>query len=83
MAVRMDRSGSNSLIPCSALKDDVPKQTEEKNVGLVLKTEQSDKKYSIVIKPKNGFNDRQESNRRKVLSKYHGQCTLPWHWRNT
>ena len=83
MAVRMDHSGSNSLIPCSALKDDVPKQTEEKNVGLVLKTEQSYKKYSIVIKPKNGFNDRQESNRRKVLSKYHGQCTLPWHWRNT
>lgn len=77
MAVRLDRGGSNALVPCSALKDNVPKQTEEKNIGFVLKTEPSEKRYTIIVRPKKGFSEPQRSNKRKVLSKYRGPC-MTW-----
>lgn len=73
MGFRIDRSGkTKSLIPCTALYDRVPKQTDEKNIGFVLKTDRNEMYYRHRIKPKGEMTEQQESNMRRVTSKYHG-----------
>jgi hypothetical protein len=81
MGFRMDRGGSNSLIPCTALCDQVPKQHDEKNIGFVFKTEKGSLDYTIRFRPKGDVSDTQQSNIRRVASKYSGECRPPLGWR--
>lgn len=70
MGFRMDFAGSRSLIPCTALFDRVPKQHDEKNIGLVFKTKPNEYQYSYRLRPKGELSEIQRSNARRVTSKY-------------
>lgn len=73
MGFRMDLSGSRALIPCTALYDQVPRQHDEKNIGLVLKTDPQNYEYTHRIRPKGSLTESQRSNARRVTSKYREQ----------
>ncbi|MEE8724999.1 MAG: PBECR4 domain-containing protein [Bifidobacterium crudilactis] len=72
LGYRFDYSIAKAYIPCTALKDQVPKMHDEKNIGFVLKSNSEDTKYSILSKPKKTLSPDQKRNCRKTMSHYTG-----------
>ncbi|BDR52392.1 hypothetical protein KIM372_02990 [Bombiscardovia nodaiensis] len=81
MGFRMNYQGPKAYTPCTALRDHLPKQREEKNIGFVLKTQAESRDYSIQMKPKQQMSAERASKMRVSLSLYQGSCTPPLGWK--